>query len=1045
VFAGLVLLTQLLAYQRFRISREVEHQKIIQEANNIRDRFRNILGNSISATRTLAFIVDKYGVAGNFDSIAAAILETNKFIDAIQLTDQGVITHVYPLKGNEAVVGFDIFQDSLSSVEAFKAVRKRELFFAGPFKLKQGGFAVVGRLPIYQGAAFRRFVVVIIKFENLLRISGINEQEGEFEYELAKVNPHSGQMDYFLHGKAPNGDRFASVDVPDGEWKLFVARRTSSALIPGVVIFSLLGLIFSVVAGVFTWHLVRQPEKLNRLVKVKTAEVLRHRQAMATTLERVSDAFVSLDRNWRYTFMNRRAGEIFNRDPDEMIGREIWAEFPEAVGLPWYDAYRKAFQEQKYLSLEQYFEPNKLWIETHIYPSPDGLSVYFRDITESKRAAQRLEASEKYFRTLIEKSSDAIILLDSEGHITFASPSVARITGYSAAELKEMYSQDLVTPRSYDEHLRTFQQVAESPGASATITFKFTHKSGHKLWIEGTYTNWLEDESISAIVLNCHDVSGRIESEEKIRSANRLYQFTARINQMMIHVTDELTLYQEVCHIAVDAGKFRMAWIGSTDTDATQITRVVHAGVEDGYLESARQIYMQMRGSHEGPLERAIRQGAYCYCNDVATDPLMAPYAREALRRNYRASIALPIKKFNKVVGVFTIYSEEAYCFDDDEINLLQEATRNISFTLETLETQQLRRRAEEQRENEKQLSDSIINSLPGVFYLFDRQGRFVRWNRHFSAVSGYSDEEIMEGMPLLYFHPDDHPLLRERIEAVFQTGYADVTANFYTKDKRLIPYFFNGQKVTFDNVDYVIGMGIDITHRVRAENELKETTEEIQKLTAHLQHIREEERTGIAREIHDVLGQQLTALKMDTSWLRKNITEGRAVERLGDMAGLIDETIKAVRKISSELRPGVLDDLGLVAALEWQTSQFEKNTGIKASFKSSVSELPLGGSIATNIFRIYQEALTNVARHSGATGVHAYLAVADGVLELNVRDNGTGFDMQVAKQKKSLGIIGMRERARLFHGELEIGNNLPSGTVLHLKVPLSNNLTEQS
>ena len=203
---------------------------------------------------------------------------------------------------------------------------------------------------------------------------------------------------------------------------------------------------------------------------------------------------------------------------------------------------------------------------------------------------------------------------------------------------------------------------------------------------------------------------------------------------------------------------------------------------------------------------------------------------------------------------------------------------------------------------------------------------------------------------------------------------------------------------------------------------------------------MREEERTSIAREIHDELGQQLTGLKMDISWLtRKLVTDDPVIkERTKEMIELADETVKTVRRISSDLRPGILDDLGLIAALEWQCAEFEKRSGIKSAFSASVTEVNCDRNLATGIFRVYQEALTNVMRHSGASKVDSTLAEKGSKIILTITDNGKGFDLFEAKNKKTLGLLGMQERARMFGGELNIISEKNKGTTITLAVSVA-------
>jgi len=203
-------------------------------------------------------------------------------------------------------------------------------------------------------------------------------------------------------------------------------------------------------------------------------------------------------------------------------------------------------------------------------------------------------------------------------------------------------------------------------------------------------------------------------------------------------------------------------------------------------------------------------------------------------------------------------------------------------------------------------------------------------------------------------------------------------------------------------------------------------------------QNIREEERTRIAREIHDELGQWLTALKIEAFLIKKTITadDTAAQQQLSSMIALVIETEKAVERIATELRPSILDNMGLVAALEWHGKEFERRTGIQSQILSK-GDLNLEINRATSILRVYQESLTNVARHANATIVDTVIEQKDKHVILIIKDNGIGFDMSEVKMKDSLGLIGMKERALLFDGELSIKSSKSNGTVIRLEVPL--------
>ena len=237
-----------------------------------------------------------------------------------------------------------------------------------------------------------------------------------------------------------------------------------------------------------------------------------------------------------------------------------------------------------------------------------------------------------------------------------------------------------------------------------------------------------------------------------------------------------------------------------------------------------------------------------------------------------------------------------------------------------------------------------------------------------------------------------------------------------------------------------MIGAMTDISEMKKTVELLKNSYEDIRRLASHLEKIREEERITIAREIHDELGQQLTVLKMDISWIKKNMSpkEEKGKQKITDLLQMIDLTIKTVRRISSELRPSVLDDLGLIAALEWLSNDFEKRSGIKTRFVADITDLDLDAGINTALFRIFQESLTNVARHAQASEVYASLKKENEKLLISIKDNGKGFVISSIANKKTLGILGIKERVALLQGEYEIISSPGEGSTVKVMVPVS-------
>lgn len=233
----------------------------------------------------------------------------------------------------------------------------------------------------------------------------------------------------------------------------------------------------------------------------------------------------------------------------------------------------------------------------------------------------------------------------------------------------------------------------------------------------------------------------------------------------------------------------------------------------------------------------------------------------------------------------------------------------------------------------------------------------------------------------------------------------------------------------------------LEISEKTTAQKGLENSKLQLRELNIHAQNIRENERTEISREIHDVIGQALTALKFDLSWIQKyaKITNEDVLSKIAGMNKLIDETTTSVQRISTELRPGILDDLGLTYALEWQCNEFERRTEIKCTLKLTPRNISINEKISVGLFRIVQESLTNVARHAKATKVKVVLSKTKKKIELNIIDNGVGINEDNTNDPKSLGLLGITERAFSINGEVIFSGKKDVGTEVKVIVYIEN------
>ncbi len=752
VFIIAAFLTFGIAYQSYLINKNQKKTEVLKEINSVNYNLKTAISNGLSATKTLAFIINRYGTPKDFDSLAKNILESCKYIDALELTKKGLITNIYPLKGNESAIGFDVLADSIANKEAYKAIKKKELYFAGPLELKQGGLAVVGRLPFFVDNKFEGFSVVIIKLSTLLKAAGISLQNKQFIYQLSKINPTTLQEDFFLSTDVPfDKTKSISVMLPDREWKLYVMQKDTKMPFE-VFAFSLLGFVFSITAGLFIWYLKRLPEKLNHLVDKKTIEL------------------INIQKNVKHS--EARLGEA-----QEVAKIGSW--------------------------------------ETNLVT----------------------------FDVLWSKETFRIFEIDECNHTT-SHPNF----------LKFVHPED--RKKVDDAFLNSLNNNILN-----TIEHRIVSPKGKTKYVEERWRVFKNEEGKPVTAIGtCHDISERIIAQAALKESEKKYKYLFESNPMPMILWEFKTL------------------------------KIID-------------------------------------CNEEAL--IKYGYSRDEF-------LSLTIKDLRPV----------------EDIPLIEDRVKSE-----------------------------------------ETYGRIHKKVWRHKKKNG----ELM---------------------------FISITAH-------LINY--EGKRVSLVLLD-------DVTDKLKAEAEITSSYNQLQELTTHLQFVREKERTRIAREIHDELGQQLTALKMDISWIIKKLvlSDKPITEKLSNMIGLIDDTVKMVRRISSDLRPGILDDLGLIPALEWQGEEYEKRTGIKWNFCTNISDIPLDQTISTNIFRIFQEALTNIIRHSAATQINTSVEKIGEYLELTIKDNGKGFNVGKLRNKDSWGIVGIKERAALLNGKLVIESEKLKGTTITLKIPLN-------
>ncbi len=334
---------------------------------------------------------------------------------------------------------------------------------------------------------------------------------------------------------------------------------------------------------------------------------------------------------------------------------------------------------------------------------------------------------------------------------------------------------------------------------------------------------WLTRRALRAVGRRDEELRAH---ELRLERLHRIQQALSVISQAIVRLPDRAELSARICQALVATGGFRLAWFGWHDPATGRLRPAASSGEEAGRLEQSVVSVSADEPEGRGPAGTAFRRGTPVVSNDLLGDPLTRPWHERLRRRGLRSGGAFPIREQGVVVGVLCVYAAEPDAFGEPEVALLTEAAADISFALDNLLREAARQTAAAAARDEKLFSDTMLESMPGILYFYDVAGKFLRWNRNFEAVSGYAAAEIERMTPLDFFAPEDRALLQERIGEVFARGESAVAAPFLAKDGTRTPYFFTGRRVVLQGRTCLIGVGIDVTERQRAELALRESEE---------------------------------------------------------------------------------------------------------------------------------------------------------------------------------------------------------------------------
>lgn len=972
--------------------------------------------------------------------------------------------------------------------------------------------------------------------------------------------------------------------------------------------------------------------------KIKESE-----EQYRTLIDRVTDGFVSLDTNWKFTYANKRVGEMVNLDPQFMIGKCIWELFPGTVNSETEQAIKSSFAEQRYVSNLDYYEDLDLWHENHIYPSSDGVSIFVRDVTEKKKAEEQIinanklmetaeahaglgswefdlvnnkrkwskqmfrlfdfpvtvesptteavldrvhpddrhlliaaveaiqsniEPEQKVIRTNPEKIplrylsptwrreysengklekfsgtlldvtvqkmaeeqilrekelSDSIInslpgifyLYDEDMNFLRWNKNFESVSGYSEKEVKSMMPLDFFDADEKELLRSKIKEVFKE--GMADVEAHFLTKEGKK--IPYYFNGWRvifegkpcligvgidiserkkaemaskESQETQRLIMQaamdaivCMDIEGRITvwttQAQRIFGWNEKEAMGKKVADLIIppayrkRHTQGLTQY-----LKTGEGKFinQLVEVSALRNDGTEfpvdmIITLLNQGGKQFFCAFIRDI-SERKKAEEEILKANERFNLIARAtNDFVWD---ADLNERKVWWNDNYYLQLGWKKGNETPDIETW---EDHIHPRDKARVLKGITKALNDPAQDTWTDEYRfSRADgtsitvfdrgyilrnekgkayrligamtdisdiKSAEEELRLSEEkyrlLFNKNPLPMWVLDQQTLgFLAVNEAALEKYGYSSAEFLS-MSAVDIRPiEDRQRFIQNAKPKKNSLYNAGTWQHKKRNGEIMDVEVFAYPIIYEGREAELILVNEVTEKLKAELLLKKSYEDIRRLASHLEQVREDERISIAREIHDELGQQLTVLKMDISWLNKKLSnkDERIQKKMDDLLSVVDTTVKTVRRISSELRPSVLDNIGLLPALEWHCQEFQKRSGIATTFKTTLEELKLPSKITTGVFRILQESLTNVARHAGATRVDAGVKIQKGQLIMTITDNGRGFITNGIENKKTLGILGMRERVDLMGGEFKMISTPGKGTTITVSIPVS-------
>ena len=700
--------------------------------------------------------------------------------------------------------------------------------------------------------------------------------------------------------------------------------------------------------------------------------------------------------SYRFVYINDAYESITGVKNDETIGKTVHEVWPETEP-EWIKRYGEVAVTGVTQKFDLYHDPTKKFYHCNVYrpwDTKDRFCVIFEDITEHKRAEINLKDNLLFLQTLIDTIPNPLFYKDRKGEYLSVNRAFEEFYGINKEEIIGKNVYDMGPKHISDKYHEKDQELFQFLGKQ-TYEWKVVNTAGktrNVIFNKASYTD--QEGTVTGLIGVITDITERKQAEAELRRSEENFRRSLDDSPLGVRIV-------------------------TAEGETIYANRVILDFYGYDSIEELKTSPVEKRYTKESFAEYQIRQ-------------------EKRKRGDYDPSeYDISIIRKNGEVRHLQVFRKE----------VLWNGARQSQVVYQDITA---RKEAEEALQKSTQLLDKTMSSLLDAVFIIDADTvEIVDCNPAASAIFGYSRQEML-GQTTAFLHMN-----QASMEEFRQHLNSDMEA---AKDFMFLPEYrmkHKDGKVFFSEHSVVplknkqgrrigwVSVVRDITERKKAEEALLHSREQMRSLSNRLQMAREEERTRIARKIHDEIGGLLTGLKIDLSLLLRTSLEMEdktikksLLDGIEGMIKSIDVSVPEIRRLAMELRPVVLDELGFVAAIEWHLHDFQKRTGINCQWISSVEYINLDINLSTALFRIFQEALTNVARHSEATEVRAYLRAGEESFVLEVEDNGKGFEKENLLNSEALGFMGMKERAQMFEGSVTITGKPGMGTKVTINIP---------